>query len=50
MEVHTHPFDILLVPPVEVYDPVAEGLERGRGQAPPDGGDLAVVEGLGHLV
>ena len=35
---------------MEVYDPVTEGLEGGRGQAPPDGGDLAVVEGLGHLV
>ena len=48
--VNTHPFDVLLVSFMEVDDPVPKALESGRCQGPPDGGQLAVEEGLGHLI
>ena len=48
--INTYPSDVLLVPLVEVDDPVAEALECGGCQGPPDGGELTVVERLGHLV
>ena len=50
LHVHMYPFDVLLVPLVEVDDPVAQALESGRGQCSPDGWQLTIVEGLSHFV
>lgn len=47
---NTYPFDVLLVPLVEVNDPVAQALEGGWCQCSPNRGELTIVERLGHLV
>lgn len=50
VSVRPHPVTVLFITPLEVADPVAEGLKSVRCQLFPNGGNVTIKKGSSNLI